>query len=163
MSIEPYFLEDEESILLPCDTRFHVEAYICDVGSSVEATKDGVYSFSFHPKYAEDYLRVIQIAEKAEDKILASTPMYSNKVPSFSFENKDGSFFTSQLHAPKININLNPWDACLISGNECSLSLRFHDLKLGKILLVCDWLDLYEDPTSVEASKETVVCSDDDW
>ena len=142
-----YYLEDEDTILLAIDTRFSVEAYLYDIEHLVEPNKNGIYSVSFYPQHCEDYLRIQQIAEKANDKIRASTPPYSNKVVSFDYEGKQGNFHTSQIDAPKLNINLKPWDVSLVGGKECSLNLRFQDLKLGKVYLICDYVDFYGDPT----------------
>ena len=156
--INDYYLED--TILIASDTRFSVEAYLYDVDHLIEPNKDGVYSCSFYPKYCEDYVRIQQIAEKATDRIKASTPPYSNKVVSFDYEGQRGDFITSQLDAPKLNIKLEPWDTPLIFGKECSLNLRFQDLKLGKVYLICDYVDFYGDPLDKDEVAPTEVIDD---
>ena len=157
---------EEEAVLLPIDTRFSIEAYLESTDDLMEPNKKGEYSFSFYPCTYQDYQKVQEVAAHAKSRVELCTSMYSRKTPELVYEGSTGEIFTSQLSPAKLNIPINPWDVPVLRGKQVSLNLRFTDTKIGKIYLVCDYCDLYEDPR-VEPDGATAgdeaTYSDNDW
>ena len=156
---------EEESILLPSDTRFSIEVFLETTDDLMEPNKRGEYTFTFYPSTYQDYQKIQEVAAYAKSKVELATPMWSRKKPELLYEGSSGVIFTSQLHQPKLNIALDPWDTMLLRGKHASLNLRFSDTKIGKIYLLCDYCDLYGDPRTkqeetAEAAPTEVI---DDW
>ena len=157
---------EEESILLPIDTRFSIEAFLDETDDLLEPRKDGTYQMTFYPATFQDHQRLQEVAAHAKSKVELCRPMWSRKTPELAYETRTGSIYTSQLNPAKLNIPMQPWDAPLLRGKQASLNLRFQDTKLGKIYLICDWVDCYTDPTEPVQQEGACAGSDDpdnDW
>jgi hypothetical protein len=154
---------EEEAILLPIDTRFSIEVFLETTDDLMEPNRKGEYGLTFYPSTYQDYQRIQEIAAHAKSKVELATPMWSRKECQLLYEGSSGVIFTSQLHKPKLNIDLEPWDVMMLRGKHASLNLRFADTKLGKIYLVCDYVDLYEDPRIKPDVAPAVDIPEDDW
>ena len=156
----------ERTLLIPTDTRVEVECWLGDCRFINKWNRYDEYRFSFYPQTANDHQLLCEAGEAAVTKLLMSVDPYSKKKPRASYENKDGSFYCSQLFLPKVNVEFDHPDQ--LQMQQASLKLHFRDDPLGLVYLQAEYVDLYEfvgfdDRLDVGSDGYEPQEEDDDW
>lgn len=136
-----YEYTEEKTILTPLDTRVEVKCWLGDCRFINEWNRYDEYYFTFYPQTLDDHQLLCEAGEAAVTKLLMSVDPYSMKEARASYENRNGSFYCSQLFMPKLNVDFEHHDQLL--RQQASLKLHFRDDPLGKVYLQAEYVDLY--------------------
>lgn len=159
-----YEYTEEKTLLTPTDTRVEIECWLGDCRFINKWNRHDEYHFNFYPLTQNDHQLLCEAGEAAVTRLLMSVDPYSKKEPRASYENKDGSFYCSQLFMPKVNVEFDHADQLYMQ--QASLKLHFRDDPLGKVYLQAEYVDLYE---QVLPSKTNEILTnaeegtEDDW
>lgn len=153
---------EERTILTPMDTRVEIECWLGDCRFINRWNKYDEYYFTFYPQTANDYQLLSEAGGDAISQLTMSLDPYSKKRPVAAYENRDGSFYCSQLFLPKVNVEFDHPDQ--LQMQVASLKLHYRDDPLGKVYLQAEWVDLYDQviPTTDE-TQTNEENGDEDW
>lgn len=160
-----YEYTEEQTILTPFDTRIEVECWLGDCQYINNRNRYDEFVFTFYPQTANDHQLLCEAGDAAVTKVLMGLTPYSKKEPRVNYENRDGSFYCSQLFMPKVNVDFEHTDQLL--RQQASLKLHFRDDPVGKVYLQAEYVDLYDEvmPSKTNEILINAVGEDeeDDW
>lgn len=153
----------EETILEPYKTEFRTEGFIRDVDYLYSPNRYGEFSVSWIPLTDAHGQQLDEQLQGYVSQVQLSISPYSRKVATPQYENNKGEFFSSQLYAPKVNIEV-PHPTELI-GKTATFVGHVRDLPMGQIVLQLGYLDVDDINNGIqeEDASAPVVQIFDDW
>ena len=136
---------NDESILVPYQHEISFDAYLIDLEYLATPNRYGEYVATFQPLDMGAIHMIQEAGERALTEVLMHMANVSMKEPRPGYETREGLIMTSQLWAPKLNVD--PTDttgAFFQQSPQVSVKANFHDRKDGMVYLHAQYVDFYE-------------------
>ena len=153
---------NDESILVPYQHEISFDAYLIDLEYLAEPNRYGEYVATVQPLDMGAIHMVQEAGERALTEVLMRMGNVSLKEPRPAYETREGLIISSQLFAPKLNVD--PTDttgAFFQQSPQVSVRANFHDRKDGMVYLHLQYVDFYErtaQPWEVEETDPDKIC-----
>ena len=86
-----------------------------------------------------------EAGERAMSEVLMKMGPDSMKEPRPGYETREGLIMTSQLWAPKLNVDTSDYSSAFYQQSaQVSVRANFHDRNDGMVYLHCQYCDFYE-------------------
>lgn len=151
--------EREQTLLLPGETSFTVDAWIYDATHIVSTNRNGEFVVVFAPYTFYDHQRIAELVESAVVEVEMSKGPHSRKQGKALVERDGGLFYSSQLFTPKVNVPFHHADQLM--GQLCSIKGYLRDLPDGSVVMNLSYIDLYDPLNGVEESRTELVRTSD--
>ncbi|WP_115014952.1 hypothetical protein [Synechococcus sp. UW140] len=136
---------NDQSVLVPSEHEISFDAYLIDSDFLVRPNRYGEFIAQYQPLDMGAMHMLYEAGERALSEVLMSMGSDSMKEPRPNYEKRDGSLFTSQLFAPKLNIDPDDTDGPFFQPSpQVSVRANFHDREDGMIYLHAQYIDFYE-------------------
>ena len=138
-------LDNDRAILRPGDHEIRFDAYLVDLEYLAEPNRYGEFIATYQPLDMCAMNMVYEAGERALTQVLMTMGSCSLKDPRPNYETKDGLILTSQLFAPKLNIDPEDRSGPFYQQSpQVSVKANFGDRRDGMIYLHAQYVDFYE-------------------
>lgn len=146
----------ETTILDPYSTQFRTEGWIQEVDFIYTPNRYGEFSVSWVPLTHQHHQQLHEHLQGCLSEVMLSISPYSRKEATPKYEDDKGNFFSSQLFAPKVNIEV-PHPTELI-GKTATIAGHVRDLPMGELVLQVDYIDVDDFTNGIDEPVKETTC-----